>query len=175
MKPVVSFARGSREKECKAWTDLDNDSRNSTSVRDIEAYVNTESCHELKTRRDSFVEGDQPVVSEDKTLTFLHWNVNGLFSNLRDNEFISFVHTFDFLCFVETFMTSFQSNAFVDYFVFTKPAIKFSKQGRYAGGIRKNYISYVSQLVCSNMMLLLINKDLFGVMKGILYVCVCST
>ena len=78
-------------------------------------------------------------------------------------------------------MTSFQSNAFVDYFVFTKPAIKLSKQGRYAGGIvcllRKEYISYVRQLdiVCSNMMLLLIDKDLFGVMKGILYVCVCST
>ena len=78
-------------------------------------------------------------------------------------------------------MTSFQSHAFVDYFVFTKPAIKFSKQGRYAGSIvyllRKEYISYVRQLdiVCSNMMLLLINKDLFGVMKGILYVCVCST
>lgn len=70
-------------------------------------------------------------------------------------------------------MTSFQSNAFVDYFVFTKPAIKFSKQGRYAGGIRKNYILYVSQLVCSNMLLFLIDKDLFGVMKDILYVCVC--
>ena len=51
------------------------------------------------------------------------------------------------------------------------PAIKFSKQGRYAGGIRKNYISYVSQLVCSNMLLFLIDKDLFGVMKDILYVC----
>ena len=87
MKPVVSFARGSREKECKAWTDLDNDSRNSTSVRDIEAYVNKESGHELKTCRGSFVEGDQPVVSEDKTFTFLHWNVNGLFSNLRDSDF----------------------------------------------------------------------------------------
>ena len=156
-------------------------SNNSTSVRDIEAYVNTESGHELKTRRGSFVEGDQPVMSEDKTFTFLHWNVNGLFSNLRDNEFISFVHTFEIVCFVKTFMTLFQSNAFVDYFVFTKPAIKFSKQGRYAGGIvcllRKEYVSYVRQLgvVCSNMLLLLINKDLFGVTKDILYMCVCST
>ena len=134
MTLVVSFARGSRGKECKAWTDSDNDSGNSTSVRDIEAYVNTESGHELKTRRGSFVDGAQPVVSEDKTFTFLHWNVNGLFSNLRDNEFISFVHTFEIVCFVKTFMTLFQSNAFVDYFVFTKPAIKLSKQGRYAGG-----------------------------------------
>ena len=102
---------------------MKNDCDDSVNVRDIEAYVNTESGHELKTRRDSFVEGDQPVVSEDKTLTFLHWNVNGLFSNLRDYEFIYFVHIFDFVSFVETFMASFQSNAFVDYFVFTKPAI----------------------------------------------------
>ena len=132
--PVVSFARDSRGKERKAWTDLDNDSDNSTRVRDIEAHVNTESGHELKTRRGSFVEGDQQVVSEDKTFTFFAWNVNGLFSNLGDHEFISFVYTFYFVCFVETFMTAFQSNAFVDYFVFTKPVIKLSKQGRYAGG-----------------------------------------
>ena len=118
-------------------------------------------------------------MSEGGTFSFLHWNVNGLFSNLRDYEFIYFVHIFDFVSFVETFMASFQSNAFVDYFVFTKPAITFSKQGRYAGGIvclqRKESVSYVRQLdvVCSNMLLLLlINKDLFGVMKDILYVCV---
>ena len=104
--------------------------------------------------------------------------MNGLFSNLRDNEFISFVHTFEIVCFVKTFMTLFQSNAFVDYFVFTKPVIKLSKQGRYAWGIvcllRKEYFSYVRQLdvVCSNMLLFLIDKDLFGVTKGILYVCV---
>ena len=61
----MSFARGSRGKECKAWTDLDNDSDDSTSVRDIEAFVNTESGHELKTCRGSFVEGDQLVVSEE--------------------------------------------------------------------------------------------------------------
>ena len=66
MTQIVSFARGSRGKECKAWTDKDNDSDNSTSVRDTEAFVNTESGHELKTCRGSFVEGDQPVVGEDK-------------------------------------------------------------------------------------------------------------
>ena len=89
-------------------------------------------------------------MSEGGTFSFLHWNVNGLFSNLRDYEFIYFVHIFDFVSFVETFMSSFQSNAFVDYFVFTKPAITFSKQGRYAGGIvcllREEYISYVREL-----------------------------
>ena len=57
---------------------MDNDSDDSASVRDIEAYINTESGHELKTCRGSFVEGDQPVVSEDKT-SFVHRNVNGLF------------------------------------------------------------------------------------------------
>ena len=58
---------------------MDNDSDDSASVRDIEAYINTESGHELKTRRGSFVEGDQPVDSENKSFSFVHRNVNGLF------------------------------------------------------------------------------------------------
>ena len=78
MTPIVSFARDSREKECKAWADLDSDSNDSASVRDIEASIYKESGHELKSRRGSFVEGDQPVESEDKT-SFVHRNVNALF------------------------------------------------------------------------------------------------
>ena len=58
--------------------------------------------------------------------------------------------------------------------MFTKPAVKFCKQGRYAGDtaclLRKEYISYVRELdvACPNFLLLLIDKDMFGVMKDIL-------
>ena len=41
--------------------------------------------------------------------------MNGLLAKLKDNEFISFVSHFDFVCFVETFMETFQSNVFVGY------------------------------------------------------------
>ena len=75
--------------------------------------------------------------SENKKciMVFLQWNVNGLLAKLKDNEFISFVSHFVFVCFVETFMETFQSNVFVDYIVFVKSAVKLSKQGRHSGGI----------------------------------------
>ena len=42
---------------------------------------------------------------------------------LKDNKFISFVSCFDFICFVETFMETFQCNVFVGYLVFVKSAV----------------------------------------------------
>jgi hypothetical protein len=38
-----------------------------------------------------------------KRLSFLSWNVNGLFSKIFDSDFIDFVTNFDFICLVETF------------------------------------------------------------------------
>ena len=81
------------------------------------------------------VESKQPGASVNKPFSFLQWNVNGLLAKLKDNEFISFVSHFVFVCFVETFMETFQSNVFVDYIVFVKSAVKLSKQGRHSGGI----------------------------------------
>ena len=98
---------------------------------------------------------------------------------LKDNEFISFVSHFDFVCFVETFMETFQSNVFVGYLMFVKSAVKLSKQGRHSGGIvcviriRNEYTPYVRGLDVeySNIMVFVIDKELFRVMKDILYVC----
>ena len=70
-----------------------------------------------------------------KSLKFLHWNVNGLSSKLCDKDFIAYVRSFDFICFVETFLETFQSDLFSDYSIFHKPATKLSKQGRSSGGI----------------------------------------
>ena len=71
--------------------------------------------------------------SKARSLSFLHWNVNGLLSKLQDTDFISFVCTFDFACIVETFVEDFQSDVFVGYKVFCKPAVKFTRQGRRSG------------------------------------------
>ncbi len=175
--PVVCFARDIRSKDCEARTDVSRVSDDSASVRDAEAYVNTDCHEESETSRALLVESKQPGASVNKPFSFLQWNVNGLLAKLKDNEFISFVSHFDFVCFVETFMETFQSNVFVDYIVFVKSAVKLSKQGRHSGGIvcliRNEYAPYVRKLDVEylNIMVFLIDKELFGVMKDILYVC----
>ena len=130
--PVVCFARDIRSKECEARTDVSDVSDDSASVRDAEAYVKMDCHEESETSRALLVESKQPGASVNKPLSFLQWNVNGLLAKLKDNEFISFVGHFDFVCFVETFMETFQS---VDYIVFVKSAVKLSKQGRHSLGI----------------------------------------
>ena len=98
-------------------------SDDNASVRDAEAYVNTDCHEESETSRALLVESKQPGASVNKPFSFLQWNVNGLLANLKDNKFISFVGHFDFICFFETFMETFQSNVFVGYLVFVKSAV----------------------------------------------------
>ena len=60
--------------------------------------------------------------------------------------------------------------------MFVKSAVKLSKQGRHSDGIvcliRNEYAPYVRKLDVeySNIMVFLIDTELFGVMKDILYV-----
>ena len=110
-------------------------SDDSASVRDAEAYVNTDCHEESETSRALLVESKQPGASVNKPFSSLQWKVNGLLAKLKDNEFIFFVSHFDFVCFVETLMETFQSNVFVGYLMFVKSAVKLSKQGRHSGGI----------------------------------------
>ena len=98
-------------------------SDDNASVRDAEAYVNTDCHEESETSRALLVESKQPGASVNKPFSFLQWNVNGLLANLKDNKFISFVGHFDFICFFETFMETFQCNVFVGYLVFVKSAV----------------------------------------------------
>ena len=90
--PVVCFARDIRCKECEAArTDVSDVSDDSASVRDAEAYVNTDCHEESETSRALLVESKQPRASVNKPFSFLQWNVNGLLAKLKDNEFISCV------------------------------------------------------------------------------------
>ena len=133
--PVVGFVQDIRRKESEARTDVSDVSDDNASVRDAEGYANTDCHEESETSRALLGESKQPGASVNKPFSFLQWNVNGLLAKLKDNEFISFVSHFVFVCFVETFMETFQSNVFVDYIVFVKSAVKLSKQGRHSGGI----------------------------------------
>ena len=81
-------------------------SSDNANMRNTEAYANMDCHGELETSRALLVESKQLGASVNKPFSFLQWNVNGLLAKLKDNEFISFVSHFDFVCFVETFMES---------------------------------------------------------------------
>ena len=118
--------------------------------------------------------------SESKPFSFLLWNVEGLKPFLSDRDFLSFLHDFDFICLVETFMeelTDYQKEVFAGFKPFCSPAVKLSdKPGRRSGGIVcliKNELSSFVQLLAKhpNFCAFLIDKELFGLDKDVLYMC----
>ena len=112
-----------------------------------------------------------------KPLSFLSWNVNGLFSKFIDSDFVTYASGFDFVCFVETFMESFDNTTFSEHQSFCKAAIKLTNQGRRSGGvvclIRKELLPLVKciDVTHANMLAFLIDKKLFKVEKDILFLC----
>ena len=70
-----------------------------------------------------------------KHLSFLHWNVVGLLTKLKERELIQYISAFHFVCLVETFVDYFGPSVFSSHTVFCKPAVKLTKQGRKLGGI----------------------------------------
>ena len=108
--------------------------------------VQTDGCRETDVRVETDAsknEGDpgteRQVCSDsaeltDKTfrfkhLSFLHWNVNGLLTKLKDRELIQYISSFHFLCLVETFVDYLEPGVFTSHTVFCKPAVKLIKQG----------------------------------------------
>ena len=116
-------------------------------------------------------------VSNNSEFSFLHWNVGGLLSKLRVDDFVSYVSSFDFICFVETFVEDFRSHLFSNYTVYCKPATKLSKQGRRSGGViclvKNEFAPSVREVSTENdnFLCLLLDKRLFGFDKDVLYVC----
>ena len=115
--------------------------------------------------------------SNQDSFTFMHWNVNGLLTKVFDNNFVSFVSSFDFVCLVETFVESFTFHVFPEHKVFCQPAVKLSRHGRPSGGvvclIRKVLLPHIRQVKVDhgNYLLFVISRDLFGLSKDVLYAC----
>ena len=123
-------------------------------------------------------EGDGPFVFSvsDDRFSFMHWNVNGLMTKIIDNNFMTFVSSFHFVCFVETFIETLNDDVFSNHKVFCQPSLKLSRAGRPSGGvvclIRKEVMGHVRQIkVNGNYLLFVIDKALFGLSKDVLYVC----
>ena len=127
---------------------------------------------------DSTCESEPPCSdSKNKPFSFLLWNVDGLKSKLSNRDFLSFLHEFDFVCLVDTFMEECKAELFAGFKTFCSPAVKLTKQGRRSGGIVcliKNELSSFVELLdvkIPNICAFVIGKDLFGIDKDVLYIC----
>ena len=112
-----------------------------------------------------------------KHLSFLHWNVNGLLTKLKDRELIQYISSFHFVCLVETFVDYLEPSVFSSHTVFCKPAVKFTKQGRKSGGvlclIKNELVPYVREIKCDrgHFLCFLLDKRLFGFNRDVVYMC----
>ena len=112
-----------------------------------------------------------------KHLSFLHWNVNGLLTKLKDRELIQYISSFHFVCLVETFVDYLEPSVFSSHTVFCKPAVKLTKQGRKSGGvlclIKHELFPYVREIKCDrgHFLCFLLDKRLFGFNSDVVYMC----
>ena len=119
------------------------------------------------------------LTSTDKnTFTFFSWNVEGLYPKLFDDDFLSYITSFDFVCLTETFIVNFNFDMFTEHEFFFQPAVRLSAvDGRPSGGvaclIRKQCLPFIRQIKIDvgNFLLFIIDKSLFGLDKDVLYVC----
>ncbi|RUM94950.1 MAG: hypothetical protein DSZ28_00545 [Thiothrix sp.] len=63
------------------------------------------------------------------------WNIEGLREKLHDVNFLDYVRNFDIVCFTETFLESWKSDAFVEFEVFNSFAVRLTRRGRPSGGV----------------------------------------
>lgn len=111
-------------------------------------------------------------------LSFLSWNVDGLWNKLSDPDFLQFLNKHDVVCLFETFL----ENIFVppaslcDFECFSFPAVKLSHHGRRSGGVvvlvKTAYAKYVSKvnIACDQTVLLKMDGCLFGTERDVLLV-----
>ena len=111
-------------------------------------------------------------------MKFLNYNINGLLQKIDNSHLIQYITSHDFVCLTESFIaTSFESDLFNDYCIYTAIAKKLSHQGRYSGGVvvmvRKQYSPYVKQISTDleNMIVLKIDKELLQTQKDVMLMC----
>lgn len=103
-----------------------------------------------------------------------------MWGKLNDNDFLRYIHKYDFICLTETFVEKldFVHSSLRDYVCFLTPAIKLSHQGRPSGGVmilvRQCFEHKVKHIAsdCDNLVTLLVDKSVFGSARDL---CLCAT
>ena len=111
-------------------------------------------------------------------MKFLNYNINGLLQKIDNSHLIQYITSHVFVCLTESLIaTSFESDLFNDYCIYTAIAKKLSHQGRYSGVVvvmvRKQYSPYVKQIFTDleNMTVLKIDKELLQTPEDLMLVC----
>ena len=61
----------------------------------------------------------------EKSVKFLNYNINGLLQKIDNSHLIQYITSHDFMCLTESFIaTSFESDLFNDYYIYTAIAKK---------------------------------------------------
>ena len=106
------------------------------------------------------------------TLTFVSYNVQGLYSKLDNGDFMQYIKSFDFICLTETFVDhTFEHNCFPDHYIYESKAKRYSNYGRSQGGVlvlvKKMWLKHVMEikLATENMIALILDSDLMNIDK----------
>ena len=112
-----------------------------------------------------------------KSLSIITWNVCGIISKLFDNDFVSFVSSFNIICFVETFVEKLNiTGIFNGYEVYCCPSVKLSKTGRPSGGvialIKSELMPFFTRVEVKfgNILAFIVDKSVFGVAKNVVLI-----
>ena len=122
---------------------------------------------------------DSVFFENTSNVSFLHWNIDGIMSKLKDPDFVSYISKFDVICLVETFVREFQNTLFPLHTPFIKPSDDLGNKGRDSGGciclIRSSLLKYFTPRYyngCGNYLSFIIDKHLFGYHSDVLFLCV---
>ena len=128
---------------------------------------------------DHDVSYDHVFFENTNNISFLHWNVDGIISKLKDPDFVSYVSKFDVICLVETFVKKFENTLFPLHTMFIKPSDDLGNKGRDSGGciclIRSTLMKYFTHMKydgCGNFLSFIIDKHLFGFHSDVLFLSV---
>ena len=148
---------------------------------------NNSNNEDIENENSMSIDDSRPIIDDDNDgseqcrsipISFLHWNVNGLESKLTDNDFIHYIHAFDVIVLVETFIDNIHTNVFANFELWMRPGIKLSRQGRASGGmvvlVRKRLLPLIKKISCNcnhlNHMYFLFDKSLLNCQNDVLFV-----
>ncbi len=112
-------------------------------------------------------------------MTFLSWNIHGLYKKLDDSDFLNYLYSFHVVCLTETYITDFMTLSWLTgYRLFFAPAVKLSTHGRHSGGVcvcvRQHIANKCVELKTemNNIVCLKFHRSVFNLPNDLFLVCI---